>query len=80
MGSVTSTIEEAIDYFNAKGEKLGLIKVHLYRPFSEKYFFDVLPKTVKRIATLDRTKEPVHWENLYIKISRLYSLIKKMLH
>ncbi|MCC5909457.1 MAG: pyruvate:ferredoxin (flavodoxin) oxidoreductase [Clostridiaceae bacterium] len=58
MGSVTDTIEETLDYLLAKGEKVGVIKVHLYRPFSEKYFFDVLPKTVKRIAVLDRTKEP----------------------
>ncbi|SES96188.1 pyruvate-ferredoxin/flavodoxin oxidoreductase [Natronincola peptidivorans] len=58
MGSVTDTIEETIDYLLAQGEKVGVIKVHLYRPFSEKYFFDVLPKTVKRIAVLDRTKEP----------------------
>ncbi len=58
MGSVTSTIEEVVDHLNANGEKLALIKVHLYRPFSEKYFFDVLPKTVKKIAVLDRTKEP----------------------
>ncbi|MHB8985467.1 MAG: pyruvate:ferredoxin (flavodoxin) oxidoreductase, partial [Eubacteriales bacterium] len=58
MGSVCDTIEETIDYLTAKGEKTGVIKVHLYRPFSAKYFFDVLPKTVKRIAVLDRTKEP----------------------
>ncbi|SNS56422.1 pyruvate-ferredoxin/flavodoxin oxidoreductase [Anaerovirgula multivorans] len=58
MGSVTDTIEETIDYLAAKGEKVGVLKVHLYRPFSEKYFFDALPKTVKRIAVLDRTKEP----------------------
>ncbi|MFY9427474.1 MAG: pyruvate:ferredoxin (flavodoxin) oxidoreductase [Caldicoprobacterales bacterium] len=58
MGSVTQTIEETIDYLLAKGEKVGLIKVHLYRPFSEKYFLDVLPSTVKKIAVLDRTKEP----------------------
>jgi len=58
MGSVTDTIEETIDYLLAKGEKVGVLKVHLYRPFSEKYFFDVLPKTVKKIAVLDRTKEP----------------------
>lgn len=58
MGSVTDTIEETIDYLLQKGEKVGIIKVHLYRPFSEKYFFDALPKTVKRIAVLDRTKEP----------------------
>jgi len=58
MGSVTQTIEETIDYLLARGEKVGLIKVHLYRPFSEKYFLDVLPATVKKIAVLDRTKEP----------------------
>lgn len=58
MGSSCDTIEETIDYLTAKGEKVGMIKVHLYRPFSAKYFFNVLPKTVKRIAVLDRTKEP----------------------
>lgn len=58
MGSVCETIEETIDYLLARGEKVGVIKVRLYRPFSAKYFFDVLPKTVKRIAVLDRTKEP----------------------
>ncbi len=58
MGSITQTIEETIDYLLARGEKVGLIKVHLYRPFSEKYFLDVLPPTVKKIAVLDRTKEP----------------------
>lgn len=57
MGSVTDTIEETCDYLNANGEKVGVIKVRLYRPFSEKYFFDVLPKSVKKIAVLDRTKE-----------------------
>lgn len=58
MGSVTDAIEETVDYLMERGEKVGVVKVHLYRPFSEKYFFDVLPKTVKRIAVLDRTKEP----------------------
>ncbi len=58
MGSVTETIEETIDYLTAKGEKVGAIKVRLYRPFSAKYFFDVMPQTVKKIAVLDRTKEP----------------------
>lgn len=57
MGSVTETIEETIDYLMEKGEKVGLIKVHLYRPFSAKYFFDVFPDTVEKIAVLDRTKE-----------------------
>ncbi|OPJ57708.1 pyruvate:ferredoxin (flavodoxin) oxidoreductase [Clostridium oryzae] len=58
MGSVCDTIDETIDYLRSKGEKVGRIKVHLYRPFSRKYFFNVLPKTVKKIAVLDRTKEP----------------------
>lgn len=58
MGSVTETIEETIDHLVKQGEKVGLVTCHLYRPFSEKYFFKVLPKTVKRIAVLDRTKEP----------------------
>jgi pyruvate-ferredoxin/flavodoxin oxidoreductase len=58
MGSACAVIEEVVDYLMSKGEKVGLVNVHLYRPFSEKYFLDVLPKTVKRIAVLDRTKEP----------------------
>ena len=58
MGSVTQTIEETVDYLLDMGERVGLVKVHLYRPFSEKYFLDVLPSTVKKIAVLDRTKEP----------------------
>ncbi|MCF8009489.1 MAG: pyruvate:ferredoxin (flavodoxin) oxidoreductase [Halanaerobiales bacterium] len=58
MGSVTDTVEETVDYLMSKGEKVGVIKVHLYRPFSEKYFNKVLPNTVKKIAVLDRTKEP----------------------
>ena len=57
MGSVTETIEEVVDYLNAKGEKVGLLKVHLYRPFSKKHFLDAMPKSVKRVAVLDRTKE-----------------------
>ena len=57
MGSVTETITEVIDDLTAKGEKIGLVKVHLYRPFSAKHLLAVLPKTVKQIAVLDRTKE-----------------------
>ena len=57
MGSVCETIKETIDALNDKGEKVGLIEVHLYRPFSRKYFLDVLPATVTKIAVLDRTKE-----------------------
>ena len=58
MGSVCDTIEEVIDYLNARGEKVGLIKVRLYRPFSVKHMLAVMPKSVKSIAVLDRTKEP----------------------
>jgi pyruvate-ferredoxin/flavodoxin oxidoreductase len=69
MGSVTETIRETIDYLNAKGKKYGLIAVHLYRPFSTKYLFKVMPSTVKRIAVLDRTKEPgANGEPLYLDI------------
>ena len=57
MGSVTETIRETVDYLNKNGRKVGLITVHLYRPFSSEYFFKVLPNTVERIAVLDRTKE-----------------------
>lgn len=73
MGSVTETIEEVIDYLVAKGEKVGLLIVHLYRPFSAKYFFDVMPSTVKKIAILDRTKEPgAIGEPLYLDVKSLY--------
>ena len=58
MGSACETIEEVIDYLNAAGEKVGLVKVRLYRPFVAKYLLDVLPETVKKISVLDRTKEP----------------------
>ncbi|WP_073341923.1 pyruvate:ferredoxin (flavodoxin) oxidoreductase [Caldanaerobius fijiensis] len=58
MGSVCETIEETVDYLMSKGEKVGVLKVHLYRPFSVKHFLSAMPKTVKKIAVLDRTKEP----------------------
>jgi len=73
MGSVTDTIMETIDHLRSKGEKVGLIKVHLYRPFSEKYFMKAFPKTVKRIAVLDRTKEPgANGEPLYLDIKDIF--------
>ncbi len=69
MGSVTQTIEETIDFLNSKGEKYGLIKVRLYRPFSVNHFLQALPNTVKKIAVLDRTKEPGSvGEPLYVDI------------
>ncbi len=58
MGSVCDTAEELVDYLNAQGRKVGIVEVHLYRPFSAKYLLNVIPKTVEKIAVLDRTKEP----------------------
>ena len=58
MGSVCEAAEELIDYLRGKGKKVGIVEVHLYRPFSTKYLLNVMPKTVKKIAVLDRTKEP----------------------
>ena len=58
MGSGAEVAQETIDYLNAKGEKLGVIKVRLYRPFSIEHFIAAIPATVKSIAVLDRTKEP----------------------
>lgn len=73
MGSVCDTIEEVIDHLVNKGQKVGLIKVRLYRPFSEKYFFNVLPSKVKKIAVLDRTKEPGSiGEPLYLDIKSMF--------
>ena len=57
MGSGTETLRETVDYLNAHGRKVGMISVHLYRPFSAEYFLKALPETVKRVAVLDRTKE-----------------------
>ena len=73
MGSVTETIKETIDYLAEHGRKYGLVTVHLYRPFSEKYFLKVLPKSVKKIAVLDRTKEPGSLgEPLYMDIKTIF--------
>ena len=58
MGSVCDTIKETVDFLNARGEKVGMIKVHLYRPFSVKHLVDVIPDSVKTISVIDRTKEP----------------------
>ena len=58
MGSVTETIREAVDHLRAQGEKVGVVAVHLYRPFKAAAFLSVMPETVQRIAVLDRTKEP----------------------
>ncbi|MBR1475930.1 MAG: pyruvate:ferredoxin (flavodoxin) oxidoreductase [Muribaculaceae bacterium] len=69
MGSVTEAIRETIDYLTDKGEKVGLVAVHLYRPFSAKHFLAAVPSTAKRIAVLDRTKEPgANGEPLYLDV------------
>ena len=69
MGSVCETIDETNDFLMAKGEKVGLVAVHLYRPFSAEHFLSALPKTVKRVAVLDRTKEPgANGEPLYLDV------------
>ncbi|PNX53919.1 MAG: pyruvate:ferredoxin (flavodoxin) oxidoreductase [Thermoplasmata archaeon M9B2D] len=69
MGSGCEIVEETVGYLNKKGEKVGLIKVRLYRPFSAEHFINVLPKTVKKIAVLDRTKEVTAFgEPLYLDV------------
>ena len=73
MGSVTETIRETIDYLRERGRKYGVVSVHLYRPFSAKYLLKVLPKSVKKIAVLDRTKEPGSLgEPLYLDIKTVF--------
>ena len=73
MGSVTETIKETIDYLAAQGKKVGVMIVRLYRPFSAKYFMKALPKSVKRVAVLDRTKEPGSLgEPLFLDIKALF--------
>ncbi|WP_312701208.1 pyruvate:ferredoxin (flavodoxin) oxidoreductase [Sedimentibacter sp.] len=73
MGSGCETISEAVDYLNARGEKVGLLEVHLYRPFSAEYMISQIPATVKKIAVLDRTKEPgANGEPLYLDVKNAY--------
>ncbi|MCI1945496.1 pyruvate:ferredoxin (flavodoxin) oxidoreductase [Clostridium luticellarii] len=74
MGSVCGPIEETIDYLNAKGEKVGFVQVHLYRPFSAEHFLKAIPATTKKIAVLDRTKEPgAAAEPLYEDVCTVYA-------
>lgn len=69
MGSVSDTVRETVDYLNNQGEKLGLVEVHLYRPFSNQHLLQVLPKTVQTVAVLDRTKDPASdGEPLYLDV------------
>ena len=78
MGSVTDTVRETVEYLNNNGEKVGCISVHLFRPFSVKYLHSVIPDTVRKIAVLDRTKEPgSNGEPLYIDVRNSYYGVKK---
>lgn len=73
MGSVCEAAIEAVDYLNANGEKTGILTVHLYRPFSIEHFFKYIPKTVKKVAVLDRTKEPgAIGDPLYLDVKAAY--------
>jgi len=73
MGSIVETAKETIDYLNKKGQKVGILSVHLYRPFSKQYFLDEMPKTVERISVLDRTIEPGSTgEPLYLDVKSIY--------
>jgi pyruvate-ferredoxin/flavodoxin oxidoreductase len=78
MGSGAEAAEEAVEFLNKRGEKVGLIKVRLYRPFSVPHFLAAVPKNVKRIAVLDRTKENGSFgEPLYVDVSAVYQHQKK---
>ena len=73
MGSVNETIKEAVDYKIANGEKVGLVCVHLYRPFSAKHFLSVIPESVKRICVLDRTKETgANGDPMYLDVREIF--------
>jgi pyruvate-ferredoxin/flavodoxin oxidoreductase len=73
MGSACDTINETVDYLNAGGQKVGTVRVRLYRPFCEKHFLEVIPKSVKKIAVLDRTKEPgAPGEPLYLDVCKAF--------
>ena len=74
MGSVTQAAQEAIDHLMKQGQKVGLVSVHLYRPFSAKHFLAAVPKTAKKVAVLDRTKEPgANGEPLYLDVAEIYN-------
>ncbi len=73
MGSACETIKDTVDFLNANGAKVGVLNIHLYRPFSVKHFLGAMPKSVKRIAVLDRTKEPGCFaEPLYLDVCAAY--------
>ena len=74
MGSVCGTLEEVVDVMTAQGKKVGVLEVHLFRPFSAKHMLSELPETVQRLAVLDRTKEPgAFGEPLYLDVAAVLS-------
>ena len=74
MGSACETIKETIDFLNRRGEKVGMVQVHLYRPFSIERLLEAIPATTQKIAVLDRTKEPgAHGEPLYLDVCGAYA-------
>ncbi len=74
MGSVTETLKETVDYLTAQGRKVGVVTVHLYRPFSVKYLMAVMPSSVRRICVLDRTKEPgANGDPLYFDVVEAFA-------
>ena len=76
MGSATETIKQTVDYLNNQGKKVGCVTVHLYRPFSKEYLLKVVPTTVKRIAVLDRSKEPGANCPLYLDVKDIIRKLK----
>ncbi|MFO8050668.1 MAG: pyruvate:ferredoxin (flavodoxin) oxidoreductase [Thermoplasmatota archaeon] len=77
MGAGSMTAEEAVEYMNAKGEKVGVVKVRLFRPFSFEHFYNAIPKTAEKIAVLDRTKEPgAYGEPLYLDVCSVFQQMK----
>ena len=78
MGSVSETIKETVAYLNKQGESVGFVEVHLYRPFSEEFFLKSIPKTVEKIAVLDRTKEAgSSGEPLYLDVVNMIQKVDK---
>ena len=76
MGSVCDSLKELIDILLEKGEEVGLVEVHLFRPFSKKYFMDIFPKTAKKIAVLDRAKEASGFDVLYSDVVNVFNDVK----
>ena len=73
MGSVSGLVKDTVDRLNEEGQKTGYLQVHLFRPFSKKHFLAEMPKSVKRISVIDRTKEPGGRDPLFLDVSAVYN-------